>query len=105
MLLNKVACEAGRTRQDFQQPGALATGADFAAAKKVALGDYAQKVSLLIHHGKPADMAAQHNVGGVEHRRVRADSNHVLGHNLMCAHALSFRSDWLNMRIRGMRES
>lgn len=67
VLLDEVASKTDRTRKDFQQSGTLMTGADFAAAEEVSLGDHPNEPILLIHHRESADTAAQHYCRRIDH--------------------------------------
>ena len=88
MRVNEVLGGAAGTEQEFEPAAALALRADFAAADEVALGDNADRLARLVQHGQPADVMLQHQLGGLDQRRLRVDRDDMAGHDLMRSHGI-----------------
>jgi hypothetical protein len=72
--------------EELQPFRPLAAGADFAAAKEIALRDDADELARIIHDRQAADMGAQHDVGGILDLDVRRHGDDVPGHDVVGAH-------------------
>jgi len=55
---------------------------------EVAFGDDADQLARIVQHRQAADMAPQHDIGGVGDRGARRNADDIPGHDLMGAHGL-----------------
>jgi hypothetical protein len=73
-------------KEEFEPFRAAPLRTKFTAAEKIALGNDANELALLVDNGQAADLVMEHKTGGIDDSLVRADENDFGRHGVFDTH-------------------
>ena len=79
--------EPARSNKKFKPSRSQTLRSGFDASKKIAFGDHAYKVALLVNHWQPADPVLEHDLRGLHNRGIDFDRDNRRRHYFFSLHS------------------